>query len=83
MVPLRDGAGAGRHARRRRRDDPGHPCRAGVTIRGTPDPATGMTVDLWVLEQKHASIYSTGHRLLNRIDTGEAARVAAMLEYRA
>jgi 6-pyruvoyltetrahydropterin/6-carboxytetrahydropterin synthase len=47
----------------------GHSYRAEVTIRGVPDPKTGMIIDLGLLEQKLASIRDTlDHKFLNRID---------------
>jgi 6-pyruvoyltetrahydropterin/6-carboxytetrahydropterin synthase len=47
----------------------GHSFRAEVTIRGAPDPATGMLVDLGVLEQRIAEVQQVlDHKLLNRIE---------------
>ena len=47
----------------------GHSYRAEVTIRGVPDAATGMVVDLGVLERKLESIRSRlDHKLLNKIN---------------
>jgi 6-pyruvoyltetrahydropterin/6-carboxytetrahydropterin synthase len=46
----------------------GHSFRAEVTVRGTPDPKTGMVVDLGLLASSMAEIRNTlDHRLLNRI----------------
>ncbi|HEX7790123.1 MAG TPA: 6-carboxytetrahydropterin synthase [Afipia sp.] len=48
----------------------GHSFRAEVTIRGTPDPATGMVTDLGVLEQRMAEVQKIlDHKLLNKVDT--------------
>jgi 6-pyruvoyltetrahydropterin/6-carboxytetrahydropterin synthase len=47
----------------------GHSYRAEVTIRGIPDAATGMIVDLGVLDQRLADIRGRlDHKLLNRIN---------------
>ena len=47
----------------------GHSYRAEVAIRGTPDGATGMIVDLGVLEQRLADIRGRlDHKLLNKIN---------------
>ena len=47
----------------------GHSYRADITIRGIPDPATGMIVDLGVLEQRLANIRGRlDHKHLNRIE---------------
>lgn len=47
----------------------GHSFRAEVTIRGTPDPATGMVVDLGLLERALADMRQTlDHKFLNNID---------------
>jgi 6-pyruvoyltetrahydropterin/6-carboxytetrahydropterin synthase len=47
----------------------GHSFRAEVTIRGQPDPATGMVLDLGVLEARMAEVRETlDHKLLNRIE---------------
>jgi 6-pyruvoyltetrahydropterin/6-carboxytetrahydropterin synthase len=47
----------------------GHSYRAEVTITGTPDPATGMIVDLGVLERRLADIRGRlDHKLLNKIN---------------
>jgi 6-pyruvoyltetrahydropterin/6-carboxytetrahydropterin synthase len=47
----------------------GHSFRAEVAIRGTPDPKTGMVVDLGLIEQSLAEIRGVlDHKLLNRID---------------
>jgi len=47
----------------------GHSFRAEVTIRGTVDPATGMVLDLEVLETRIAGIRRMlDHKLLNKIE---------------
>jgi 6-pyruvoyltetrahydropterin/6-carboxytetrahydropterin synthase len=47
----------------------GHSFRAEVTIRGTVDPATGMVLDLGILEDRIAEIRAMlDHKLLNRIE---------------
>ena len=47
----------------------GHSFRTEVTVRGTPDPATGMVVDLGLLERSMADVQKTlDHRLLNKIE---------------
>jgi 6-pyruvoyltetrahydropterin/6-carboxytetrahydropterin synthase len=47
----------------------GHSFRTEVTVRGTPDPATGMVLDLGVLEQRMADVQKTlDHKFLNRIE---------------
>ena len=47
----------------------GHSFRAEVTVRGRPDPATGMLLDLGLLERRLADIQKTlDHKLLNRIE---------------
>ena len=47
----------------------GHSFRAEVTVRGTPDPATGMVVDLGLLERSMADVQKTlDHKLLNKIE---------------
>jgi 6-pyruvoyltetrahydropterin/6-carboxytetrahydropterin synthase len=47
----------------------GHSFRTEVTVRGTPDPATGMVLDLGLLEQRMAEVQKAlDHKLLNRID---------------
>ncbi len=47
----------------------GHSFRAEVTIRGTPDPVTGMVMDLGLLERAMANVQKTlDHKLLNKID---------------
>ena len=46
----------------------GHSFRAEVTVRGTPDPNTGMVLDLGVLEQCMADVQKMlDHKLLDRI----------------
>src|ERR1700755_1473326 len=47
----------------------GHSFRTEVTVRGTPDPATGMVLDLGLLEQRMAEVQKAlDHKLLNRIE---------------
>jgi 6-pyruvoyltetrahydropterin/6-carboxytetrahydropterin synthase len=47
----------------------GHSFRSEVTIRGTPDPATGMVMDLGILDRSMAEVQkSLDHKLLNRIE---------------
>jgi 6-pyruvoyltetrahydropterin/6-carboxytetrahydropterin synthase len=47
----------------------GHSFRAEVTVRGTPDPATGMVLDLGILEQSMAAVGKIlDHKLLNRVE---------------
>lgn len=47
----------------------GHSFRAEVSVRGTPDPATGMVLDLGLLERSMAEVRSAlDHKLLNKID---------------
>ncbi len=52
----------------------GHSYRAEVTVRGRPDPATGMVVDLGVLERSMADARDAlDHRFLDEInDLGPA-----------
>jgi 6-pyruvoyltetrahydropterin/6-carboxytetrahydropterin synthase len=46
----------------------GHSFRAEVTIRGTPDPATGMVLDLGLLDRALADMQKTlDHKFLNNI----------------
>ena len=48
----------------------GHSYRAEVTISGTPEPASGMIVDLGVLERRMTEVQrSLDHKFLNRIET--------------
>jgi 6-pyruvoyltetrahydropterin/6-carboxytetrahydropterin synthase len=48
----------------------GHSFRAEVVIRGIPDPATGMLIDLTSLERELESVRSRlDHKFLNRIET--------------
>src|SRR3981189_3953013 len=48
---------------------PGRSFRAEVSIRGTPDPATGMVLDLGLLERSMAEVHTTlDHKLLNRVE---------------
>jgi 6-pyruvoyltetrahydropterin/6-carboxytetrahydropterin synthase len=47
----------------------GHSFRAEVTLRGTPDPATGMVLDLGLLDRGMADVRKMPHhKLLNRIE---------------
>jgi 6-pyruvoyltetrahydropterin/6-carboxytetrahydropterin synthase len=47
----------------------GHSFRAEVVIRGAPDPATGMLLDLTALEKKLEEIRAKlDHKLLNKVD---------------
>jgi 6-pyruvoyltetrahydropterin/6-carboxytetrahydropterin synthase len=47
----------------------GHSFRAEVTVRGTPDPATGMVLDLGMLERSMADVRKMlDHKLLNRVE---------------
>jgi 6-pyruvoyltetrahydropterin/6-carboxytetrahydropterin synthase len=47
----------------------GHSFRAEVAIRGTPDPTTGMVMDLGLIEQSLVEVRGAlDHKLLNRID---------------
>ena len=47
----------------------GHSFRAEVTVRGTPDPATGMVLDLGLLDRSMANVRNTlDHKLLNKIE---------------
>src|SRR3954463_2305494 len=47
----------------------GHSFRAEVTLRGAPDPATGMLADLTRLEQELEGLRALlDHKLLNRIE---------------
>ncbi|WP_315834610.1 6-carboxytetrahydropterin synthase [Bradyrhizobium prioriisuperbiae] len=47
----------------------GHSFRAEVAVRGTPDPATGMVMDLGVLEQRIGEVRALlDHKLLNRVE---------------
>ena len=70
IVPFRGGACAGRHdAWRASEEIHGHSFRTEVTVRGTPDPATGMVLDLGLLEHRMAEVQKTlDHKLLNRIE---------------
>ena len=46
----------------------GHSFRAEVSLRGTPDPDTGMVLDLGVLEARMAEVQKMlDHKLLDRI----------------
>ena len=47
----------------------GHSFRAEVSVRGTADPATGMVLDLGMLERSMEEVRKTlDHKLLNRIE---------------
>ena len=47
----------------------GHSFRAEVTVRGTPDPATGMVLDLGLLERSMTDVRKTlDHKLLNKVE---------------
>jgi 6-pyruvoyltetrahydropterin/6-carboxytetrahydropterin synthase len=47
----------------------GHSFRAEVTVRGTPDPATGMVLDLGLLERCIAEVQKVlDHKFLNKIE---------------
>ena len=47
----------------------GHSFRAEVTMRGTPDPATGMVLDLGLLERRIAEVQKMlDHKLLNKVE---------------
>jgi 6-pyruvoyltetrahydropterin/6-carboxytetrahydropterin synthase len=47
----------------------GHSFRAEVSVRGTPDPATGMLLDLGLLERSMAEVRKMlDHRLLNKVE---------------
>jgi 6-pyruvoyltetrahydropterin/6-carboxytetrahydropterin synthase len=47
----------------------GHSFRAEVSVRGTPDPASGMVLDLGLLERAIADVRKTlDHRLLNKVE---------------
>ena len=47
----------------------GHSFRAEVSIRGIPDPATGMVTDLGVLEQRMAEVQKMlDHKWLNKVE---------------
>ncbi|HKS17868.1 MAG TPA: 6-carboxytetrahydropterin synthase [Bradyrhizobium sp.] len=47
----------------------GHSFRAEVSVRGTPDPQTGMVLDLGLLERSMAEVRKTlDHKLLNRVE---------------
>jgi 6-pyruvoyltetrahydropterin/6-carboxytetrahydropterin synthase len=46
----------------------GHSFRAEVTVRGTPDPASGMVLDLGLLQRAIADVQKAlDHRLLNKV----------------
>jgi 6-pyruvoyltetrahydropterin/6-carboxytetrahydropterin synthase len=47
----------------------GHSFRAEISIRGTPDPKTGMVLDLGLLDQSVADVRKVlDHKLLNRVE---------------
>ena len=47
----------------------GHSFRAEVTVRGTPDPDTGMVVDLGLLDAGIADVRKVlDHKLLNKVE---------------
>ncbi|HMM90298.1 6-carboxytetrahydropterin synthase [Bradyrhizobium sp.] len=47
----------------------GHSFRAEVSVRGTPDPETGMVLDLGLLERSMEDVRKTlDHKFLNRIE---------------
>src|SRR4051794_8808848 len=47
----------------------GHSFRAEVTLRGTPDPATGMVLDLGLLERSLAEVQKLlDHKMLNNVE---------------
>lgn len=47
----------------------GHSFRAEISIRGTPDPVTGMVTDLGLLEQRMAEVQKMlDHKWLNKIE---------------
>lgn len=47
----------------------GHSFRAEVTVRGTPDPATGMVVDLGLLQRAIEDVrVMLDHKFLNKIE---------------
>jgi 6-pyruvoyltetrahydropterin/6-carboxytetrahydropterin synthase len=47
----------------------GHSFRAEVTVRGTPDPRTGMVLDLGLLSRSMSEIQKTlDHKLLNKVE---------------
>ena len=51
----------------------GHSFRAEVTVRGTPDPVTGMVLDLGLLQQSMAAVQKMlDHKLLNKIEAPRA-----------
>jgi 6-pyruvoyltetrahydropterin/6-carboxytetrahydropterin synthase len=47
----------------------GHSFRAEVTVRGRPDPTTGMVLDLGLLQRRLADVQKAlDHKFLNRIE---------------
>ena len=46
-----------------------HSFRAEVSVRGTPDPATGMVMDLGLLERSMEDVRKTlDHKFLNKVE---------------
>ena len=47
----------------------GHSFRAEVTVRGTPDPKTGMVLDLGLLERSIGEVQKVlDHKMLNKVE---------------
>ena len=71
IVPFRGGAcSSGNNLGSASEEIHGHSFRAEVTVRGTPDPATGMVMDLGILERRIGEVQALlDHKLLNRIET--------------
>src|SRR5437763_12432670 len=47
----------------------GHSFRAEVSVRGTPDPATGMVLDLGLLERSIGDVQKLlDHKMLNKVE---------------
>jgi 6-pyruvoyltetrahydropterin/6-carboxytetrahydropterin synthase len=47
----------------------GHSFRAEVTVRGTPDPSTGMVQDLGLLERSLGAVHKMlDHKMLNKVE---------------
>ena len=60
----------------------GHSFRAEVSIRGTPDPATGMVMDLGLLEQRMAEVQKMlDHKLLNKVEALGAPTLENLARY--
>ena len=54
----------------------GHSFRAEVTVRGTPDPKTGMVVDLGLLERSMADVQKMlDHKLLDKVASSARRRL--------